>query len=549
MCSAVGALAYVLKQPMVLGFLIAGILIGPFGPFGLIKDTEMLNSFSDIAIVLLLFGVGLTFPLGQLRAIGRIGTGIAVIEVLVMLGIGFGVAAAFGWNLYDSMFLAAALSISSTAIIVKVLEDMGKIESTSAILMIGVLVIEDLVAILIISAMHSGVVSGSFEFTEILVTMGKIGLFIGGTIGAGVLLMPRIFALIAKLERYEITIMFALGTAFGLAFLSYQLGFSAATGAFLAGDGAAAITGQVTSAEEGAMEGVLRYTKGAPNYPVDLSEAHLFSAGLSITSSGTPGGAIAAGDRCEQRVRSWEGVFMYRELFVPVDNSQHSDWAVDRAIEMCRQTGGRITGNHVYAARLHDVRFRQLEVGLPAQFQEPAEIRRQRKIHDKLIEQGLILISDSFLDVLDKRGEQHDVTIERKLMEGIHYEQLAKDVNSGDYDLVVMGAHGIGQVKRSQLGSVTSRVARLITTDQGQRRVDPRSLTAAALPLGVGIFAMLATELFSYRDLGKTLKVNALWLLARCTDPGSYVVALTPPLPALPVPAALRVRRGLPRSP
>ncbi|HKZ61392.1 MAG TPA: cation:proton antiporter [Nitrososphaera sp.] len=234
-CSAVGALAYIFKQPMVLGFLIAGILIGPFGPFGLIKDTEMLNNFSDIAIVLLLFGVGLTFPLGKLRAIGKVGTGIAIIEVLVMLAIGFAVGSALGWSFYDAMFLAAALSISSTAIIVKVLEDMGKIESTSAILMIGVLVIEDLAAILIISAMHSGIVSGSFEFTEILITMGEIALFIGGTIGAGVLIMPRIFALIAKLERYEITIMFALGTAFGLAFLSYQLGFSAATGAFLAG--------------------------------------------------------------------------------------------------------------------------------------------------------------------------------------------------------------------------------------------------------------------------------------------------------------------------
>jgi CPA2 family monovalent cation:H+ antiporter-2 len=220
---------------MVLGFLIAGILIGPFGPFGLIKDTEMLNNFSDIAIVLLLFGVGLVFPLRQLRAIGRIGTGIAVIEVLVMLAIGFAVGSALGWSFYDAMFLAAALSISSTAIIVKVLEDLGKIESTSAILMIGVLVIEDLVAILIISAMHSGIVSGSFEFTEVLVTMGQIAIFIGGTIGAGVLIMPRLFALIAKLDRYEITIMFALGTAFGLAFLSYQLGFSAATGAFLAG--------------------------------------------------------------------------------------------------------------------------------------------------------------------------------------------------------------------------------------------------------------------------------------------------------------------------
>ncbi|HEX2558148.1 MAG TPA: cation:proton antiporter, partial [Nitrososphaera sp.] len=125
-CSAVGALAYIFKQPMILGFLIAGILIGPFGPFSLIKDIDMLNNFSDIAIVLLLFGVGLSFPLRQLRAIGKIGTGIAVIEVLVMLALGFVVGSILGWSFYDSMFLAAALSISSTAIIVKVLEDMGK---------------------------------------------------------------------------------------------------------------------------------------------------------------------------------------------------------------------------------------------------------------------------------------------------------------------------------------------------------------------------------------------------------------------------------------
>lgn len=234
-CSGIGALAYILKQPMILGFLIAGILIGPFGPFSLIKNTEMLNNFTDIAIVLLLFGVGLSFPLTQLRAIGKIGTGIALIEVLLMLGIGFAVGAAFGWPFYDAMFLAAALSISSTAIIVKVLEDMGKMEATSSILMIGVLVIEDLVAIVIISAMHSGVVSGSFEIDQILLTIGKIGLFIGGTIGAGVLVMPKLFSLISRLGRYEITVMFALGLAFGLAFLSYYLGFSAATGAFLAG--------------------------------------------------------------------------------------------------------------------------------------------------------------------------------------------------------------------------------------------------------------------------------------------------------------------------
>jgi len=234
-CAAVGALAYILKQPLILGFLAAGILIGPFGPFGLIKNIEMLNNFSDIAIVLLLFGVGLSFPLSKLRGVGKVGITIAVIEVLVMLGIGFAIGTMFGWSFYDSMFLAAALSISSTAVIIKVLEDRGSMETTSGLLLTGVLVIEDIIAIVMISTMHSGIVTGSFEFSVLIWTIAKIGIFFAATLTLGILLVPKLFNIIAKLERFEITITFALGLAFGLSFLTYNLGFSAATGAFLAG--------------------------------------------------------------------------------------------------------------------------------------------------------------------------------------------------------------------------------------------------------------------------------------------------------------------------
>jgi nucleotide-binding universal stress UspA family protein len=209
---------------------------------------------------------------------------------------------------------------------------------------------------------------------------------------------------------------------------------------------------------------------------------------------------------------------VYREIFVPVDNSQHSDWAVDRAIEICRRGGGRITGNHVYAARLHDVRFRQLETGLPAQFQTPAEIKKQRKIHDKLIEKGLQLIADSFLDQLGKRCESAGVPLTRQLLEGINYEEIVNEVNRGagrlpgligfdpnraagydggdkvrtdvklgengrlvaededaaarlvgssgrQYDLLTIGAHGLGRQPFSQLGGVVARVLREIEKD------------------------------------------------------------------------------------
>ncbi|MBI3742170.1 MAG: universal stress protein [Chloroflexi bacterium] len=156
---------------------------------------------------------------------------------------------------------------------------------------------------------------------------------------------------------------------------------------------------------------------------------------------------------------------VYKKILIPIDNSQLCREGINWGIEMARAWGSSLIGNHVYAARLHDDRFRQLEAGLPARFQTPEEIKKQRNIHDKLIEQGLILISDSFLDVLAKRGEEANVKIERKLMEGIHFEQLAKDINSSDYDLVIMGAHGLGRVKVSLLGSVVGRLSRLITTD------------------------------------------------------------------------------------
>ena len=209
---------------------------------------------------------------------------------------------------------------------------------------------------------------------------------------------------------------------------------------------------------------------------------------------------------------------MYREVFLPVDNSENSNWAVDRAIEICRRSDGRITGNHVYAARLHDVRFRQLETGLPAQFQTADEIKRQRKVHDKLIEKGLQLISDSFLDQTEIRCREAGVPLTRQLLEGINFEEIVLEANGGrgrlpsligfdpniadkydggstvrsdvrlgddgrivaeeeeldeklagssgrSYDLMCIGAHGIGKQPYSQLGGVVARSIRKIEKD------------------------------------------------------------------------------------
>ncbi|MGH8103858.1 MAG: universal stress protein [bacterium] len=156
---------------------------------------------------------------------------------------------------------------------------------------------------------------------------------------------------------------------------------------------------------------------------------------------------------------------MYQKIHVPIDNSEDSHKAMEVSISLAKAFKAKVIGSHVYAARLHDDRFRLLETGLPARFQTEEELEKQRKIHDKLIEMGLILISDSYLDVFTYKAKEEGVQVERRMLEGIHYEQLAKDINNDTCDLVVLGAHGIGYVKHSQIGSVTARLARRIVAD------------------------------------------------------------------------------------
>src|SRR5262249_44769117 len=156
---------------------------------------------------------------------------------------------------------------------------------------------------------------------------------------------------------------------------------------------------------------------------------------------------------------------MYKHIYVPVDNSDFSNRAIDLAVELGRAFRSKITGCHVYAARLHDYRFKQMEYTLPDEYKDETELERQRKIHDSLIAMGLQLISDSYLDVLARKAEAAGLAFERRMMDGKHYKALIDDVRGGDYDLVVMGALGLGAVKDSQLGSVTERFVRRVAVD------------------------------------------------------------------------------------
>ncbi len=155
----------------------------------------------------------------------------------------------------------------------------------------------------------------------------------------------------------------------------------------------------------------------------------------------------------------------YRSLLLAVDSSDHANQAIEEAIAIGRLWNSKITGIHVFAAKLHDRRFRQMEGGLPEQFRQEQELERQREVHDDLITRGLTIISDSYLDQVERGCQQAELSFTRRTLEGKNYRELVREANNGDYDLLVMGALGLGAVRGSRLGSVCLRVARRCDTD------------------------------------------------------------------------------------
>jgi nucleotide-binding universal stress UspA family protein len=151
---------------------------------------------------------------------------------------------------------------------------------------------------------------------------------------------------------------------------------------------------------------------------------------------------------------------MYKSIYVPVDNSDHSNRAVACAVGLGKAFSAKLVGCHVYAAQLHDYRFRQMEYTLPEEYIDEVELERQRKIHDSLITMGLKLISDSYLDGMSRLCAESGLAFEPRMMDGKHHVEILKDLAGSQHDLVVIGALGIGRARDSVIGSVCERVAR-----------------------------------------------------------------------------------------
>src|SRR5215203_4870182 len=178
---------------------------------------------------------------------------------------------------------------------------------------------------------------------------------------------------------------------------------------------------------------------------------------------------------------------MYKSIYVPVDNSDHSNRAVACSIALAKAYSAKLVGCHVYAAKLHDYRFRQMEYTLPEEYIDEVELERQRKIHDSLITMGLKLISDSYLDGMSRLCGQSGLSFEPRMMDGKHHTEHLKDLAGSRHDLVVIGALGIGRARDSVIGSVCERVARQSDRDVWVVKHVPESGEAERDTILVGI--------------------------------------------------------------
>jgi len=178
---------------------------------------------------------------------------------------------------------------------------------------------------------------------------------------------------------------------------------------------------------------------------------------------------------------------MYKTIYVPVDNSEHSNAAIEVAVALGKAFGADLVGSHVYAARMHDYRFRQMEYTLPPEYQDEEEMEKQRRIHDSLITMGLQLISDSYLEVMAQKAATAGLTCRKVMIDGKNYAELVRDIRGSNYDLVVIGALGMGAVKPSSLGSVCERVVRRIEMDTlvVKSVIPPHALPEAPIVVGI----------------------------------------------------------------
>jgi CPA2 family monovalent cation:H+ antiporter-2 len=236
--SVMALISYKLKQPMVIGFIIAGMIIGPYTPpFSLITSTEVLNLFAEIGVILVLFVVGMEFPIAKLRKIGKRAFVIASSEAFGTFVIGFVVGhSVLQYEMFDSLFLALAISVTSTVIVMRILEELNMIQDEATTLILGVAVIEDIIIISMLAILQSVASSplGDVSIFEIATSIGLVLAFIGGVLFLGSKIIPRFINYVGSTNQHDVLVIAMLGVTFGICFIAFEVGISVAAGAFFA---------------------------------------------------------------------------------------------------------------------------------------------------------------------------------------------------------------------------------------------------------------------------------------------------------------------------
>lgn len=225
-----------LHQPVVLGYLIAGFFLGPHFPFFInVQDTASVHIWAEIGVIFLLFGLGLEFSFKKLSRVGKSAGITAFVEAAFMLGLGFLTGKIIGWNSIDSLYLGGILSISSTTIIVRAFDELGMKGKKFVSLVFGILIVEDLIAILLLVLLTTVAVSNTLSGSALASATFKLGFFLTIWFLVGIYIIPIFLKSIRKLLNPETTVVVSLALCLLMVIIATNVGFSAPLGAFIMG--------------------------------------------------------------------------------------------------------------------------------------------------------------------------------------------------------------------------------------------------------------------------------------------------------------------------
>ncbi len=228
-----GMIAHRLRQSVIVGYLVAGMIIGPFTP-GFIGDREEIAGLAEVGVIFLMFALGIEFSLKELarvKGVALIGT---TVQVVLTLAAGLGLGMLIGWPFTQSIFFGGIIAISSTMVILKTLLDRGEAASTHGRVLLGMLIVQDLVVVILVVLLPK-LSEGAGALGDLALALIKAVAFIGATLFLGARIVPRFMARVERLGSPELFLLTAVVLALGTAAVSALLGLSPALGAFMGG--------------------------------------------------------------------------------------------------------------------------------------------------------------------------------------------------------------------------------------------------------------------------------------------------------------------------